>query len=118
MQIAFTGHRNKIASLQDLENIHRLYPAATWVHGGAGGFDSQVAAFAQKNGIGQIVIRPDYGTHGRSAPLIRNREIVNRAAMLYACYDGRQSGGTYYTINYAQKRIPVHVLSPVQNVEK
>jgi hypothetical protein len=38
--IAFTGHRNKISSPEDLEELFRRYPTSTWVHGGAIGFDS------------------------------------------------------------------------------
>lgn len=100
--IGFTGHRNKTIDEKILEDIMLSFPAETWVHGGAIGFDSQVARFARKNNIKQIVVRPDY-SNGRAAPLIRNRTIVDMCRIIFACYDGRKSGGTYYTINYAQK---------------
>lgn len=46
--------------------------------------------------------------YGRKAPLIRNDEIVNIGEVLVALWDGRTSGGTYYTIRKAknlQKKI-------------
>lgn len=116
--IGFTGHRDKIAKVADLQALRDQYPNATWIHGGAGGFDTQVDGFAKAHGIICRVMRPNYARHGKSAPLVRNREIVDGCQLLIACYDGRKSGGTYYTITYAQKRIPVHILSPVQNQEK
>lgn len=108
--IGFTGHRNKTISMAILKNIARNFPNETWVHGGANGFDSQVEEFAKKSNIKQIIIKPDY-SKGRAAPLIRNRTIVDMCHTIFACYDGRQNGGTYYTINYAKKskkRVIIH----------
>lgn len=104
MQIAFTGHRNKQAAIRDIESITYQFPNAVWVHGGAIGFDSQVETFAKNNGINTIVITPDYAKYGKPAPLIRNRQIVDSAEILIACYDGRKSGGTYRTIQYARSK--------------
>lgn len=113
MNIAFTGHRDKQVDAAELVNIMTRYPGAVWVHGGAKGFDSQVAEFASRNRIEQVIIRPNYSI-GRNAPLIRNRKIVDMGDILVACYDGRNSGGTYYTVNYAHKiSKPVHVLRPI-----
>ncbi len=35
--------------------------------------------------------------------LKRNRHMVNHSNFVIAAWDGRKSGGTYYTINYAKK---------------
>ncbi len=103
MKIAFTGHRNKQASIEDIENIVKQYPDAVFIHGGAIGFDSQISTFAKKNEIKEIIIKPDYKSYGRSAPIIRNKEIVNQSDIVFALYDGRLSGGTFFTINFAEK---------------
>lgn len=42
MNIGFTGHRNKLCNEQSLLRIEERFPGATWVHGGAEGFDTQV----------------------------------------------------------------------------
>lgn len=118
MKIAFTGHRNRFASQEDLQAILDRYPGAVWVHGGAVGFDSQVERFAQVHGVKTIVIRPDYGAYGPAvasymAPLTRNQQIVDQSDMLVALWDGRKRGGTFFTINYAKsKNLPVELLSP------
>lgn len=113
MNIAFTGHRDKAVLEKDLDAIAEKYPLSVWIHGGASGFDSQVSLYATLHNIPQIVIRPDY-SKGRAAPLIRNREIIDRCDILFACYDGRKTGGTFYTIKYAQKKYkPVTVLCPI-----
>lgn len=39
-----------------------------------------------------------------SAYTKRDEEIVDKADMLIAFYDGREKGGTYYTIKYAEKK--------------
>lgn len=109
MIIGITGHRDRLA---DTDNLRQMLTGATLVvHGGAAGFDQQAAAIAQEMGIATRAILPDYSEHGRAAPLIRNRQIVEQCNQIIACYDGRKSGGTYYTINYAHKRhIPVTIV--------
>lgn len=100
MIIAFTGHRDSGTTKECFDNISK---DALWVHGGAKGFDSQVERYAQASGIKTKVIRPDYGKFGRSAPLIRDADIIAGADLLIACYDGRSYGGTLHTINLAKK---------------
>ena len=113
MVIGFTGHRDRVAHAGELCRIADEHPEAVWIHGGAVGFDSQVSAYASSCGIPQSILRPDYAKHGKSAPLIRNREIVARATLLVACWDGRDSGGTAHTVAEARKRgVRVEVLEP------
>ena len=100
MIIAFTGHRDKLADISFLDNLPK---DAIWVHGGAIGFDMQVESYTIAYKIKTKIIKPDYAKYGKSAPLIRNQEILKGADLLVACYDGRKGGGTYYTINLAKK---------------
>lgn len=104
--VGFTGHRDRFTDLKDLAKILSLYPGAIWVHGGAKGFDTQVNDFAKGNGFTPIVIPPDYLRHKnqpKSAPIMRNYVIVDLCNALVACWDGRLEGGTYRTIQYAEK---------------
>ena len=111
MRIGFTGHRNRITG--ELSYIHTLYPDAVWVHGGAEGFDTQVDQYAKEHGITVEVIRPEYDKFpDHVAPLLRNEDIVNGTDLLIACYDGRKTGGTRYTVEYAKRQgKPVKYLS-------
>lgn len=116
MNIGFTGHRDKFTEPSDLLDIAKRYPGATWISGGAiDGFDSQVNIFCLLADIELIEYLPDYQKYARDvAPLRRNDIIVARADMLFACYDGRKRGGTFYTINRAkEKGIPIMYLTAI-----
>jgi hypothetical protein len=103
--VGFTGHRNKQTTTACLDEVLQAYPGAVWIHGGAQGFDTQVAEYATAHGIRQLVLRPAYRIHpAKLAPLKRNVQIVDSSNVLVACYDGRWRGGTLYTISYAEKQ--------------
>jgi hypothetical protein len=103
LKIGFTGHRDRLVERIWLDWIHTTWPGATWVHGGAIGFDTQVNDYAIEHGIPRQVKRPEYKETRTGATFIRNREIVQETAFLCACYDGRLKGGAFYTVNYARK---------------
>lgn len=104
MYIGFTGHRDKFAKEGQLEKVALFFLRATWVHGGAIGFDSQVEEYAKLHSIPTIIIPPDYIRYGKSAPIIRNIAIVNNSDKLVALWDGREYGGTYRTIQLAENK--------------
>jgi hypothetical protein len=115
MNIAFTGHRDRLCVPDALDKIANQYPFARWIHGGAPGFDTQVQRYAVSHGIETTVIRPDYQKYpGRTAPIIRNQEIVDKADLLVACYDGRLEGGTFFTVQYARKKGKTVILTAIQ----
>lgn len=58
MNIGFTGHRNKITDPDELRQLETDYPGATWIHGGAIGFDTQVNTVALEH----------LATHGLPVP--------------------------------------------------
>lgn len=113
-KIAFTGHRNVIVNPTVFARILAVHgPDVLWCHGGAPGYDSQVAEFARLNGVPTQVIRPDSaawaawkGGHGDGLHpyLARNLEIIAGAHILYAAWDGRTTGGTYFTVRAAAER--------------
>ena len=72
------------------------------VSGGAAGVDSWAAAAARKLGLPLEEFLPDYETHGRRAPLVRNTLIVDACDELVAFWDG-QSRGTLDSIRKAVK---------------
>lgn len=116
-RIVFTGHRDCVAASGELDKIMVRFPKAIWVHGGAIGFDTQVGAFARAHNIPVEEYRPDYETYGRVAPLIRNDYMLGLPGVIavVAVYDGRERGGTRYTINVANaKLLPVVTLRYVR----
>jgi len=120
MIIGFTGHRNSTCDPSILEDLATEFPGATWVHGGAVGFDTQVSAFAVAHAIAEIILRPDYDRYGsKLAPILRNKDIVARSELLIACYDGRKKGGTFATLEEARRRgVTIRRHSPIEYLHR
>ena len=85
-------------------DIGRYLPAGATeiITGGAEGVDRFAERYADSHGISKHIIRPDYDRHGKAAPLIRNKRIVDLADMVIAFWDG-SSPGTAFTVKYARK---------------
>ena len=47
------------------------------VHGGGPGVEKVAAQWAERNGVHQVVCKPDWSAHGRAAPFRRNDELLN-----------------------------------------
>lgn len=100
----FTGHRDCITDPGALIDIAARYPGSIWVHGGAAGFDAQVNQTAARLGIQTEIHKPDYAQFAaKQAPIIRNKQMLALADIVIACYDGRQTGGTWFVINAAKR---------------
>ena len=114
MIIVFTGHRDKQANENDLAAIAARFPGSVWMHGGAIGFDSQVARYAAKHGIPVQAVLPDYARFpSKVAPLRRNTAMVAQAGAVVALWDGRERGGTFDTITKARRAgLAVILLAP------
>ena len=107
MTLAIIGSRDCPAV--DIEEYLDEMPDAI-VSGGAKGADTCAREFATRKGIKMIEFLPDYKRYGRSAPLVRNRQIIDCCDKVLAFWDGK-SKGTKYTIDYAEKMgKPVRVI--------
>ena len=108
MKAAIIGSR----SIETL-NLSEFLPLniTTIVSGGAAGVDTLAAEYAKELGLEFVEFLPEYEKYGRSAPLIRNRQIVENCDEVFAFWDG-QSRGTIHTVNYAKKLgKPVHLFN-------
>jgi molybdopterin/thiamine biosynthesis adenylyltransferase len=109
----FTGHRNCTANKTELQDIVTKYKQYTWIHGGASGFDAQIEMIAKENGIKTQIYRPDYKKYpNKTAPIMRNIEMLNICDVVIACYDGRKHGGTYQVITSANRLKKALVVLP------
>jgi len=80
------------------------------VSGGAKGPDSIAERFAHICRIPTKIFLPDWDKHGKSAGLIRNKEIVDYSHMIVAFWD-QQSKGTKHTIDLTLKAgKPVYII--------
>lgn len=73
------------------------------ISGGAIGIDKCAEEYAKDNNIKMTVIRPNYKEFGKRAPLIRNLEIIDRADLVLAFWDGK-SRGTKFVIEKCRER--------------
>lgn len=99
MRLAIIGSRN--CPSVDIAS-HLTYIPDTIVSGGAKGADTYAKQFALKNNLQLIEFLPEYDKYGRSAPLVRNKLIVENCDCLLAFWDGK-SKGTKFTLDYAKK---------------
>lgn len=74
----------------------------TVISGGAYGVDSLAERYADLHRLSKYIIRPRYDLYGRSAPLIRNEQMVEMADAVLIIWDGH-SRGTRYTLDYTKK---------------
>lgn len=73
------------------------------VSGGARGVDKAADDWAIENKINRDIFMPNYNQHsGKTAPLIRNKKIVENSDFLIAFWN-EESTGTEYSLNYAKK---------------
>lgn len=110
MNVAIIGSRNLNPK------INLTFTPTSIISGGAKGVDQAAKHYARANNIVFVEYLPDYKKHGRGAPLIRNKQIIDEADRVVAFWDGK-SRGTLFGIEYAKKRNkPVEVFI-IQNNE-
>lgn len=103
MKLGIVGSRDfnnylefQVAVLPFLSNITEI------VSGGAKGADSLAERFAVEHNIKMTVFKPDWNKYGRSAGMIRNKDIVENSDFVLAFWDG-VSKGTKNSINRCKK---------------
>ena len=60
-----------------LDKARAKYADLILVHGGGPGVERIAAQWAERNGVHQVVCKPDWNAHGRAAPFRRNDELLN-----------------------------------------
>lgn len=88
-----------------------------FVSGGAKGADRLGEHYAKNNGKPITIYYPDYDTHGRAAPMVRNENIVLSSDLIVAFWDG-QSKGTQNAINIARNNPQKQVIIYNYKTEK
>ena len=60
-----------------LDKVRAKYADMILVHGGGPGVEKIAAQWAERNGVHQVVCKPDWDRHGRAAPFRRNDDLLN-----------------------------------------
>lgn len=106
MKVAVIGSRNLTVN-----NLEKYLPQGTTeiVSGGARGIDSCAKNYALANGIPLKEFLPNYDEFGRSAPLLRNLEIIDYADIVLAFWDGKSRGTKFVIDKCRAKGKPVNI---------
>lgn len=106
MKVAVIGSRNLA-----VKNLEKYLPEGTTeiVSGGARGIDSCAKNYANANGIPLKEFLPNYDEFGRSAPLLRNLEIIDYADIVLAFWDGKSRGTKFVIDKCRAKGKPVSI---------
>ncbi len=59
-----------------LDKLKAKYKDVVLVHGGGPGAEKIAAGWAERNGVHQVVCKPDWDAHGRAAPFRRNDDLL------------------------------------------
>ena len=98
------------AVIARLDKARAKYADMVLVHGGGPGVEKIAARWAEKNGVQQIVCKPDWNRHGRAAPFRRNDDLLNLLPKGVIAFPG--SGITDNLVDKArQLGIPVQRVS-------
>ena len=103
MKIAVVGSRNfthKVILENELDSIKNQIELI--ISGGAVGADTLAENWAKENKIQTLIIKPNWKTYGRSAGVVRNKQIIESCDYCYAFWDCK-SKGTEFSINYCIK---------------
>ena len=65
------------AVIDMLDRTRAKHADMVLVHGGGPGVERIAAQWAERNGVHQVVCKPDWDRHGRAAPFRRNEELLN-----------------------------------------
>ncbi len=111
MKVAVVGSRNLIVN-----NLEKYLPENTTeiISGGAKGIDSCARDYAVLKGLKLTEILPEYKKYGRSAPLVRNNLIIEKADLVIAFWDGSSKGTKYVIDNCRRLNTEVKVFFPQQ----
>jgi len=102
LKIAVVGSRGfndydyMTSILNNIEDITLI------VSGGAPGADRLAEMYADQNNINKLILKADWDKYGKSAGMIRNKDIVDNAEFIIAFWDG-VSKGTKNSIDRAKK---------------
>jgi len=103
MKLLITGSRkfdNYKVLKQAIEEVQKLQGEKITIvlHGGAKGADTLAQNWAEENKVPTQFIKPNYKKYnGKTAPLIRNKELIKLADCTLALYTKKRTGGTWYT---------------------
>jgi predicted Rossmann fold nucleotide-binding protein DprA/Smf involved in DNA uptake len=110
MRVAVVGSRSLDERCRKVLSEHMPAGASEIISGGATGVDTFAEQHAAEYGLLMTVIRPDYKTYDRQAPLIRNSQIVSMSDFVLILWDGISRGSLNVIMTCIRTKKPFKVL--------
>jgi hypothetical protein len=110
MRVAVVGSRSLDGRCYKILTEHMPPGVSELVSGGASGADSFAERYALEHGLAMTVIRPDYKTYDRQAPLVRNSQIVAASDFTLILWDGGSRGSLNVIMTCIRTNKPFKVL--------
>lgn len=110
MKVAIIGSRNcdGLTVERIIENLPQKISSV--ISGGAMGVDTLAREVAKRLKLPILEILPDYKTFGRTAPLVRNKQIVDKADEVVAFWDYKSRGTRNAIIECLRIHKPVKIV--------
>ena len=110
MRVAVVGSRSLDDRCYGVLNEHMPPGVSEIISGGAVGVDRLAERYALERGLPMTVIRPDYKTYDRHAPLIRNSQIVAESDFTLILWNGTSRGSLNVIMSCIRTNKPFKVL--------
>jgi len=110
MKVAVIGSRGLHDECYDCISDNIPVGCSEIITGGAVGIDTVAARYASEHSLKLSIIEPDYDAHDRSAPIIRNEEIVRASDFVLVIWDGRSRGSLNVIMTCLKINKPVKVM--------
>ncbi len=112
MKLAIVGSRTMGEEFYELLEKNVPNGVTTILSGGAKGADSLARRVAQERKIPLEEIQPNYKIFGKMAPIVRNREIVQKADLVLCLWDGASPGTRNVIALCMELNKPFQLLEP------
>lgn len=110
MRVSIVGSRSLDDRCFAVLSEHVPSGASEIISGGASGADKLAERYALENNLPMTVIKPDYKTYDRQAPLIRNSQIVAESDFTLILWDGKSRGSLNVIMTCIRTNKPFKVL--------
>lgn len=110
MKIAIIGSRDSknITPEFIIENLPKSFSEI--VSGGAIGIDTLAQSVATKLGVKFTCFKPNYSLYGKTAPIVRNTQIIDYADYILAFWNGSSKGTRFVIAQCLNKNKPLKVI--------
>ena len=112
MKVAVVGSRSLGGECYALLRSHIPAGCSEIISGGAKGVDELAQRYAEEAGLRLTVLRPDYDVYNKSAPLVRNADIIRQADYVLVFWDGASKGSLSVIMTCLKLHKPIRLLLP------